>query len=125
MPLPLPQPAQPAPQLPSTPAEIETLIGQVTAAAVGELAHAVQEWHRAGAGCARPGANAVADRVAQLVLLKQATAGEIADFESTAHTQALRLLRQCCGADVSDKLLASLIDDLLRLADRVARTQWH
>jgi hypothetical protein len=48
MPLPLTQPAQPEPQLPSSPAGIEILVGCVTAAAVGELAAAVRDWHRDG-----------------------------------------------------------------------------
>jgi hypothetical protein len=117
-----PQSAQPALEQPAPPAEIEILIGQVTAAAVGELAAAVQEFNNGGA---RPSANAAADWVAQLVLLKQATLGELADFEATARVQALQMLRQRCGAEVSDALLAGLIDDVLRLVNRVARTQWH
>jgi hypothetical protein len=124
MPLPSPQPAQPALQPPSTPAALEILIGRLTAGAVAELAQAVRDWQRDGD--ARSSAKlAAGDGIARLVLLKQATAGEIADFEATARVQALQMLRQRCGANVSDALLAGLIDDVLRLVDRVVRTQWH
>jgi hypothetical protein len=116
-------PAQPASQLPTTPAEIEILIARVLAVAAGELANAVHRY-KPGAG-AGPGANAVADWVAQLVLLRQATAGEVPDFEATARVQALQMLRQHCGAEVSDALLASLIDDVLRIVAKVCATQWH
>jgi hypothetical protein len=126
MPLPLPRPAQPAPELPSTPAEIETLIGRLTAAAVGALAAAVQDWQRDGdAGAGSDIRLAAGDRVAELVLLRAATAGEIADFEATARTYGLQLLRQRCGANVSEELLAMLVDDVLRIVGRVCATQWH
>jgi len=112
--------------LPSTPAEIEILIGQVTAAAVGALAAAVQDWQRDGdAGSGSDIRLAAGDWIAELVMLKQAVAGEIIDFESTARTHALQLLRQRCGANVSDGLLAILIDDVLRIVARVCATQWH
>jgi hypothetical protein len=110
--------------LPSTPAEIEILIGQVTAAAVGALAAAVREWHRDGD--ARPDTKAVqADLIAQLVELKQATVGEVSDFDTVARLHGLRLLQAHCGAAASEELLAMLVDDVLRLVDRVTRTQWH
>jgi hypothetical protein len=115
------QPAQPASELPATPTEIEILLGRLVAVAVGELADAVQAYN----GDGRPRADAAADWVAQLVMLKQATAGEVSDFAAVARVQALRMLRQRCGAEVSTTLLAGLIDDVLRLVDRVARTQWH
>ena len=93
MPL-LPQPAQPAPQLLSTPTEIELLVGQVTAAAVGALAQAVEHWRRTGdAGAGSDTRLAAGDWVAQLVMLRAATVGEIVDFESVARTHALRLLQ--------------------------------
>ena len=120
--MPLPHVCQPAPEQPSISTELEILIGQVTAAAVGELAAAVQEFNNGGA---RPSANAAADWVAQLVMLRAATVGEVADFEATARVQALQMLRQRCRAEVSTALLAGLIDDVLRLVDRVVRTQWH
>jgi hypothetical protein len=123
MPLPLPQPAQPAPQQPSTPAEIEILIGRLTTAAVGALAAAVQEFKNGGA---EPGTKlAAGDRIAELVLLKQATQGEVSDFDTAARLHGLRLLRQHCGADATEGLLGMLVDDVLRLVDRVTRTQWH
>jgi hypothetical protein len=126
MPLPLPQPAQPALQQSSAPAEIEILIGRLTAAAVGALAAAVGDWQRDGdAGAGSDIRLAAGDRIAQLVILKQAVAGEISDFESTARTHGLALLRQHCGDNVSDGLLAMLVDDVLRIVTRVCATQWH
>jgi hypothetical protein len=124
MPLPLPQPAQPAPELPSTPTEIEILVGQVvTAAAVGALAAAVQEFKNGGA---EPGTKmAAGDGIARLVMLRAATAGEIIDFEATARSQALQMLQAQCGDRVSDALLATLVDDVLRIVARVCATQWH
>jgi hypothetical protein len=81
MPLPLPQPAQPASQLPSTTPEIELLVGQVTAAAVRALAAAVQDWQRDGdAGAGSNIRLAAGDGIAELVMLKQAVAGEIIDL---------------------------------------------
>jgi hypothetical protein len=125
MPLPLTQPAQPAPQQPSTTPEIELLVGQVTAAAVAGLAAAVQDWQHGGAAGAGSDIRlAAGDWVAELVMLKQATAGEVRDFEQVARKHALQLLQAHCGAAASD-LLAMLVDDVLRLVDRVARTQWH
>jgi hypothetical protein len=106
--------------LPSTPTEIETLVGQMTAAAVGALAAAVQEFNNGGA---EPGTKlAAADRIAELVMLRAATAGEF-HFESTARTYGLRLLQKHCS--VSEALLATLVDDVLRLVDKVTRTQIH
>src|SRR5262245_40214733 len=113
MPLPLTQPALPAPELPSTPAEIEILIGQVTATAVGALAAAVREWHLDGN--AHPDTMATeADWIAQLVELKQATVGEVSDFDTVARQHGLRLLQAHCGDHVSAGLLAMLVDDVLR-----------
>jgi hypothetical protein len=104
--------------------ELELLVGQVTAAAVGALAAAVREWHCDGGAC--PDTKAAAgDGIAELVMLKQAVAGEIADFEATARTHALALLRQRCGAVASEELLVGLIDDVLRIVARVCATQWH
>jgi hypothetical protein len=109
--------------LPSIPAELEILVGQVTAAAVGALAAAVQEFKNGGA---EPGTKlAMGDRIAELVMLKQATAGEIIDFESTARTYGLQLLQKHCSGNVSASLLATLVDDVLRLVDKVIRTQIH
>jgi hypothetical protein len=84
----------------------------------------VREWRRDGDAQAATKA-AEADLITQLVLLKQAVAGEVSDFEATARTHALALLRQRCGADVSDALLAGLIDDVLRIVAKVCATQWH
>jgi hypothetical protein len=122
--MPHPQPARlPVAPLPSTPTEIEQLVGQLVAAAVGALAAAVQEFNNGGA---EPGTKlTVADRIAELVMLRAATAGEIVDFEATARTHALALLRKHCGESVSDALLATLVDDVLRLVDKVTRTQIH
>jgi hypothetical protein len=121
-----PQPAQPAPQLPATPAEIEILIGRLTAMAVAGLAAAVRYWQRDGdAGAGSDTRLAAGNGIAQLVMLREAVAGEIPDFEATARTHGLRLLQARCGDNVSADLLASLIDDVLRLVDRVVRTQWH
>src|SRR5262249_53572668 len=126
MPLPLTQPAQPAPDQPSTATEIETLIGRQTAAAVAALAAAVQNWRHTGDAGAGSGTRlAAGDGIAELVLLRAAVAGEIVDFEEVARTHGLALLRQRCGDHVSAGLLAMLVDDVLRLVDRVARTQWH
>jgi hypothetical protein len=58
-------------------------------------------------------------------MLKQATAGEVSDFDTAARLHGLRLLQARCGANVSDALLASLIDDVLRIVARVCATQWH
>jgi hypothetical protein len=126
MPLPLPQPAPPAPELPSTPAEIETLIGRLTAAAVGALAAAAQDWRCTGdAGAGSDTRLAAGDGIAQLVLLKQAVAGEVSDFDTVARLHGLRLLQARCGANVSEELLAMLVDDVLRIVGRVCATQWH
>jgi hypothetical protein len=102
------------------------LIGRVTAAAVAGLAAAAQDWQRDGdAGAGSDTRLAAGDRIAELVLLKQAVAGEIPDFEATARTYGLQLLRQRCGANVSEELLAMLVDDVLRIVARVCATQWH
>jgi hypothetical protein len=121
--MPLSHVCQPAPEQPAIPAEIEILIGQVTAAAVGGLAAAVQEFKNGGAESGTK--LAAGDGIARLILLKQAVTGEIVDFEATARTQALQLLRAHCGDHVSTTLLAGLIDDVLRLVHKVTRTQIH
>ena len=99
------------------------MIGRLTAAAVGALAAAVREWRRDGD--TRPATKAEADWIAQLVMLRAATAGEITDFEATARTHALRLLQAHCGDCASEALLAGLIDDVLRIVAKVTRTRWH
>jgi hypothetical protein len=125
MPLPLPQPAQPAPELPSTSTEIELLVGRLTASAVAGLAAAVQDWQRDGdAGSGSDIRLAAGDRIAELVLFKQTVTGEITDFDATARKHALRLLQAQCGADAS-ALLVMLVDDVLRIVARVCATQWH
>jgi hypothetical protein len=58
-------------------------------------------------------------------MLKQATAGEVSDFEATARKHALRLLQAQCGDRASEALLAGLIDDVLRIVAKVCATQWH
>jgi hypothetical protein len=95
----------------------------VTAAAVGELAAAVQEFNNGGAQADTTAA--VADWVAQLVMLKQATVGEVSDFDTAARLHGLRLLQAHCGAAASEELLVGLIDDVLRIVARVCATQWH
>jgi hypothetical protein len=126
MPLPSPQPAQPAREPPATPTELEIRIGCLTAAAVAGLAAAVQDWQRDGdAGAGSAIRLAAGDGIAELVMLKQATAGEVGDFDMVARTQGLQLLQAHCGAHVSAGLLASFIDDVLRIVARVCATQWH
>jgi hypothetical protein len=111
-------------ELPAPPTETELLIGRLTAVAVGGLAEAVQEWQRDGN--AEPGTKkAMGDRIAELVMLRAATAGEIVDFEAAARTYGLQLLQQHCGDHASADLLALLIDDVLRIVAKVCATQWH
>jgi hypothetical protein len=103
---------------------LRPLVGRLTAAAVGALAAASWEWQRDGGACPDTMA-AEADLIAQLVMLRAATAGEIADFEATARSQALQMLQAQCGDRVSDALRATLVDDVLRIVARVCATQWH
>jgi hypothetical protein len=102
------------------------LIGRLTAAAVAGLAAAAQDWQRDGdAGAGSDTRLAAGDGIARLVMLKQATAGEVSDFDTTARLHGLRLLQARCGANVSEELLAMLVDDVLRIVGRVCATQWH
>jgi hypothetical protein len=125
MPLPLPQPAPPATEQPST-SSIEILIGRLTAIAVAGLAAAVRDWQCDGdAGAGSDTRLAAGDGIAQLVLLKQAVAGEVSDFDTAARLHGLRLLQAHCGADATEGPLAMLVDDVLRIVARVCATQWH
>ena len=84
----------------------------------------MREWRRDGDAQAATKA-AEADLITQLVLLKQAVAGEVSDFDTVARLHGLRLLQARCGANVSEELLAMLVDDVLRIVGRVCATQWH
>jgi hypothetical protein len=60
-----------------------------------------------------------------MVMLKQATAGEVSDFDTAARLHGLRLLQARCGDNAPQELLVGLIDDVLRIVARVCATQWH
>jgi hypothetical protein len=86
-------PASPAPDEP-----IEEIIGDVVAAAAIALMAAVQEWQangeRLGTVAIKQKSKANGDLIAHLYELRQATLGEIADFEDVARVYGEQALRQ-------------------------------
>jgi hypothetical protein len=104
---------------PTNDTPIEILIGQITAATAGLLAQAGQEFN--SGGC-RPSTKLdMADLVAQLYALREATTGEIGDFMEVARVQGVQTLRQHCQPS-SDALIVELVDDVIGMLNHVVRT---
>jgi hypothetical protein len=118
-------PTPPIASAPPSACSIEILIGEVVAAIAGTVAVAVRERQFGPASLATK--RQAAAFLTQLYLLKQATAGtgEITDFDRTAAHHGRLALRERCGPEIPDVLVAALVDEALALLHRVMKSQLH
>src|SRR5262245_18637171 len=113
---------------PAAPADepIEEVIGDAVAAAAIALMAAVQEWQVGGQRLSTPAikqkSKTGGDLIAQLYQLRQATLGEIADFEEVARAYGQQALRARCNGAGYTKGCDVLLDSVFEILGRVTAT---